>query len=85
MVCCQILHLDEFVEQNVIWFVVCLQLPHQKVGVWRREDSTCSGRGPAPPWWSSRTEVNRTSSDSSLRGTSAAAWCSLSSQRHSPH
>lgn len=47
-------------------------------------DSTCSAPEPAPPWWSSLTEEYRRSSDSSLRGTSAAAWCSQSSRHHSP-
>lgn len=47
--------------------------------------STCSGPGPAPPWWFVLIREFLLSSDSSLRETSAAVWCSLSFLHHFLH
>lgn len=47
-------------------------------------DLACSGRGPAPPCWSSRRVEYLQSFDSPLTETSAAVWCSLFSRLRSP-
>ena len=69
-----------FIAQNVKGENIAGVVLEWVVG-WNR---TCSGREPAPPWWSSLTGECLPSFDSSLRETSAAAWCSPSSRLHSP-